>query len=470
MANSNHNGKTVEIILSEAEELAQSDVSAETYYMASALRRIQSLELDLTRETIAHVANHLRTDSIDNPASGHLLAMLLRNTPTRQSVYESLLEARHPGWNSHLSDNPQRPLPDAFAELGSEMAEWTVDYVDEVVEAAGAMLDSKNHQNRLAALRACERLGASHLAGACLDLFKAGPPDTRTRALLAASRLSDLDRSVKDQVIERFFDRSEDELVRLSALEALLSIRPSSDLQRLIGLTSQVYGLVRESPMFIEALLDVALDSLASPIEKALSSHKLETLPGTLLRRVARCGFLPNALRQSSLRAFRDGMSFVSQSGSGRFGTVVHRNSSWKSAFVGHVGVSVTGSGGYIIDCTTGRDPKAVSRISFGRWKSGRKFYGFRIDCPRRANLSKVVLRAKEIMSWRTEYDGAHNNQKGKWFKGWFCRPRYWEADCVGFAETCYERSGGNPTPRRKEAGRGWPLTPREQRDHMCKV
>jgi hypothetical protein len=47
------------------------------------------------------------------------------------------------------------------------------------------------------------------------------------------------------------------------------------------------------------------------------------------------------------------------------------------------------------------------------------------------------------------------------------CGPEYWEADCVGFTEHCYEYAGGNPTPDEFETGAGWPLTPREQRDHM---
>ena len=95
-------------------------------------------------------------------------------------------------------------------------------------------------------------------------------------------------------------------------------------------------------------------------------------------------------------------------------------------------------------------------------------------------NRKKVVNRAREIASWRTKYDGAHNNQKGKWFKkcvkrkwGWaWCvkeKRDFWESDCVGFAEHCFEYSGGNPSRKNFETGvGGWPLTVREQRDETA--
>lgn len=340
MSNSGTTAQTIEQILNEGETLAQSGVTSEVNFMPSVLRTIRDVERQSNSEAISDSVRYLQDDTINNPAAGHVLAMVLRHSPTRQSTYEAMLDETLPDWTVHLGDNPQTPLPDIFTGVGAITAEWNVGYSDGILEATSAMLQSTLQQNRVAALRACERIGARELAQACFDLFQNGPDDTRSRALLAAARLSDLSGDVQVQVINRFFDAHEDEFTRLCALEALLSTRPSDHLQSLKASEGEITSLVSGSPSFIEGLLDLALDSIEPTIVAALANYELSDLPETLLSRISRSQFLPMNLRQSSASILQQKTSIVPHSGQSKFGTVVHRDSSWTSAFVGHVGVS----------------------------------------------------------------------------------------------------------------------------------
>ncbi|MDE0505214.1 MAG: hypothetical protein OXI86_14145 [Candidatus Poribacteria bacterium] len=468
MSNGSATAQRIESILNEGELLTQFDIPSERNFMPSVMRSIRDLEHESSPENLANAVEHLCDASVKNPATAPLLEMILRHTPTRQSLYEAMLDDILVNWRSHLDDNPQTPLPEIFTEIGDKIRYKKMDYPDDLLEITKNMLECDIQQNRIVALRACEKLGTSELVEVCYEKFRNGRDDTRSRALLAASRLSDMNNDVQSEIINLFYDRNEDEFTRFCALEALLSPHSSEHLQALENPDSEFLSLIAENSYFIEALLDLALDSVAPTIENALHSRGLDGIPETLLRRIARSRTLSIDLRLPSANILQKNFKISPPTERSRFGTLVHRDSSWFN--IGHVGVSIDKDGDCIIDCSTGRDPNAVSMVSFEKWKDRHRFYGFRVDHPRRADLYGVVRTAKKISSWRTEYDGNHFNQKGKWFKGWFCRPRYWESDCVGFAETCYEESGGNPTPDHKEKGLGWPLTPEEQRNFMRNI
>jgi hypothetical protein len=143
-------------------------------------------------------------------------------------------------------------------------------------------------------------------------------------------------------------------------------------------------------------------------------------------------------------------------------GNLVHRRSSFPvfGAIIGHAGIVVGPN--RIIDCSTDRGRKAVKEISFAEFEAGETFYGEReLPGATQQQKSRIVARAKEIAGWATEYDGAHNNQKGRWFNEG-TNDAYWEADCVGLCEHCYEFVGLNIV-----SDEGVLLTVPEQRDAM---
>ena len=146
-------------------------------------------------------------------------------------------------------------------------------------------------------------------------------------------------------------------------------------------------------------------------------------------------------------------------------GNLVHRRSSVPvfGAIVGHAAVVVSAKN--VIDCSVGRGRTAVREITFEEFKDEEEFWGEReLQGATSEQKSKVVARAREIASWATEYDDAHNNQKGKVFNQGQ-QNEYWEADCVGFCEHCYEHAGLNIVPNE-----GVILTVPAQRDAMRRV
>ena len=146
-------------------------------------------------------------------------------------------------------------------------------------------------------------------------------------------------------------------------------------------------------------------------------------------------------------------------------GNLVHRKSSIPvfGAIVGHAGIVVGPD--RIIDCNLGRGRASVGELSFTEFVAGEEFWGERelagvTDQQRNA----VVARAREIASWATEYDDLHNNQKGEWFNEG-SPDKYWESDCVGLAEHCYEFASLDIV-----VNEGIVLTVPEQRDAMTLV
>ncbi len=143
-------------------------------------------------------------------------------------------------------------------------------------------------------------------------------------------------------------------------------------------------------------------------------------------------------------------------------GNLVHRKSSLPvfGAIIGHAGVVVESN--RIVDCNVGRGRASVREIPLNEFIAGEEFWGERelpgITGQQRKGIAK---RAREIANWVTEYDDLHNNQKGEWFdRG--TADEYWEADCVGLAEHCYEHVGADIV-----GNEGVLLTVPEQRDAM---
>jgi hypothetical protein len=146
-------------------------------------------------------------------------------------------------------------------------------------------------------------------------------------------------------------------------------------------------------------------------------------------------------------------------------GNLVHRRSSIPifGAIIGHAGIVVGAD--RIIDCNTERGRVSVREVSFDDFVSGEEFWGER-ELPEATSGQKsgIVARARQIASWATEYDDAHNNQKGRVFNQG--QPdEYWEADCVGLCEHCYEHVGLDIV-----SNEGIFLTVPEQRDAMRRV
>jgi hypothetical protein len=143
-------------------------------------------------------------------------------------------------------------------------------------------------------------------------------------------------------------------------------------------------------------------------------------------------------------------------------GNLVHRRASIPvfGSIIGHAGIVVAAD--RVIDCSVGRGRRAVQEISLQQFINGEEFWGEReLPGVTPQQKSRIVARAREILLWPTEYDDAHNNQKGKWFNEGTSN-RYWETDCVGLCEHCYEHVGLDIV--RKE---GTPLTVTSQRDSM---
>jgi hypothetical protein len=305
---------------------------------------------------------------------------------------------------------------------------------------------------------------------ACIIRKSLSQKDTprRQMAIITASRLSPLDSDLRTQVLAILLDSNLSISERVLACECLMASCSSA------GETADFVKclLTREldPTPFLNSLLDIPVKEVVDIVTQCLNSLPVRDLPIDTLLRISRSQLVGQSLREEASRTsnalFEAG--FQSRLDGSRYGLLVHRNSSASAAWVGHAGIFV--SEDEVIDCSTGRDPKAVRKIPFSQWKDGNECWGIRQDDDHPVDIEKAVLRAHTVSSWRTEYDGAHNNQKGKWFSPFFGGPKYWEADCVGFTEDCYERAGGDPTPSAFEEGSGWPLTVREQRDHMRRV
>jgi hypothetical protein len=418
-------------------------------------------------ELVYPILNYLCECKVDGSIARIFLGSLSRLIPGRQFLFESRLQKLLPNWQENLRGNPQAPLASEFTDMSLQVISDRLEVPHRYIEAIITCLHSTDDGVVAAGLHACQHAGMFEVIPACRKLWSSGSEPIRSQAILTSARLSVLDESTYSDLCSIAMNSNHYFEDRISASEAFLN---ATGWAQRINLSNVLSGEEIGSQFGLQLLNLVLDDSRFNQTPQVLAEvdrfFTASNLPESTLRRIAR---LPSISVETRQAAYSRVLSLLPQERGGKFGLIAHRNSLVTGAFVGHTGIFVDEDS--IVHCEPWKGHHAVRKDSFTEWKSGNECWGIREDYKHpKANLRKAVDLALEIESWRTEYDGSHNNQKGKWFKPWFGGPKFWESDCVGFTEHCYEEAGGNPTPNDFEDGSGWPLTPREQRDHMRKV
>jgi hypothetical protein len=455
------------VLLEAAGPSVQRDAS-EYNFMSAANRLMRKTEARFGDACIKPIIEHIQDSNGQDPCARLYLDSLTRLLPGRQREYKLSLANNYPEWQSRLDSNPQDPLPEEFREASLAASLIKIPASQELCEVLDSAASSANLDVVKSAHKLIECVASTDFLWIIRKSLSQSDNPRRPIAILTASRLSPLDSDLRSQVISILLDGSCNISERVNACECLMA--SSSSASETFDVIKNLITTETDPTPFLNSLLDIPVKEVAGIIVQCLGNLSISALPDDTLHRVSRSQFVSQSLREEATRIFSARLEADLESGlaSDRYGLLVHRNSSAGAVWVGHAGIFV--SADEVIDCSTGRDPNAVRKIPFSQWKDGIECWGIRQDDDHPVDLGKAVLRAQIVSSWRTEYDGAHNNQKGKWFTSWFSDSKYWEADCVGFTEDCYERAGGDPTPSEFEAGSGWPLTVREQRDHMRKV
>jgi len=454
------------MLLADVAKLADSTrfaMDSEGYTFLSGAARLLAVASELYGSRLVDAATGmLRDGDVDTPLARLLIGVVLRAADSRQRRFENQLAAREAGWKTLMAGGLDAARRSMLTDVSAAVLAEKMTEPTRLMDALERATLSSRADVVITALRASERIGTPRSLGLCLSVSEhARNPMVRTRALLSSARLSLLDRGVQEEFVTKSADRQLATAVRLNCFEAALIGGGHRDLP---GIVEALEDSDPASPGLVNAALDSRIAAAVPAIEKQIGRLSIDTLPDATLRRCARNMSLKHEI-WSHARDLSTANAHVLFEAASVRGLVVHRNSPWSAAWIGHAGIMI--SENTVLHCTTERDPHAVGQDSFEDWRAGYECWGYRRDATHNVDLEKAISRALEIASWRTEYDGTHNNQKGEWFKGWMCGPEYWEADCVGFTEHCYEYAGGNPTPDEFETGAGWPLTPREQRDHM---
>ena len=448
-------------------ETALNSRDAELYnFMQPANKTMRHIESKFGQQAIEPVIERLNDSTVDGPIVRVLLQFLLRSIPTRQTIFEAALSKSLPDWKTVLAEDREAHYAAEFQAAHQEALKAAVRYPDGFLAALIKATGSQYPDVAQFALRQCRLVGVTELLESCLAQADSPTANVRSCALTTAAALSVLDKGTNLKLRELALQSKRPLGDRLAGLDAWL-VSSEAD-NAALEFVANYESILFNEPEFLNSVLDssaVGADHLRQRLNTQLNP---DGLPDSTLRRLRRLPEIAAPLSEAASARIADNlMMAATRSEPGRFGLLVHRNSD--GVFVGHTGIFIGED--RVIDCTVGRDPRAVGETPFQEWKEGGgECWGIRRDCNHPVDLVRAVDRAREIASWRTEYDGSHNNQKGAWTRDWFWGPRYWEADCVGFTEHCYEHAGGNPTPDEFEVGAGWPLTPREQRDHMCKV
>lgn len=327
------------------------------------------------------------------------------------------------------------------------------------------------------AISLAHRASGTDISESVLNIASSEDSSSRASALFYLSCYPDLARKAS-VVAVKYLSNPNSITVRTAAFR-VMGASKDIDLLRSVslGLTT-----VSDVSQLLDVLLDLQSQEHLTEVTRLLSSVNLSDLPDATLRRIRRNDLLLSDVRESAQLKVGEELSarFDRNREDPKFGCVVHRNTGFSTLWIGHAGIYI--GNGEVVHCTTSHDPRAVHRVSIDEFiTGGGAFWGYRRDDNLPDDRHQTVVDiALETCSWNTKYDGAHNNQKGEWFEK--CVKRnpirictryerdYWESDCVGFVEHCFERAGGNPTPNDFESGFGWPLTPREQRDHTVFV
>lgn len=461
--------KIFDSVVSEA-RLATSNNDSEAYnFLKGAnqqLRRLEEKE-DLEIYTNALIS-YLGSIKADEPAARHLLGSLFRIIDI-DCMVTSYYTMRKNGIKD--KDIEASIYPAGFLSVLSRFT------------------GSKTIDVACTALQCCSKVGASSTTQACLKIAvdKKATTDIRSAAILAVTD-SPLLTKAEGLVIRDLYYASRNKKLRLRCFDVFFQ-RPEliNELETKILTKNKT---LFQNPKYLRTLLDLGTKNHSKRISKTFASLPLKSLDDTIHRRLVRNPFVSKTIKKEAKKLIDFKLSHYPTrcndadidtpiAHDKRIGLIMHRNST--GIFVGHAALfigDIDGDGKDVIEVgTTGFGTDAARRISFADYLSGGAFWGFREDAEHQVDIRGVIDRALDICSWRTKYDGMHNNQKGKWFKkcvernliGWCTKKvnNYWEADCVGFTERVYEDNHGNPTPSEYESGWGWPLTVREQRDHM---
>lgn len=446
----------------------EADLSSDSedyVFMRAAVRQSRRAEAQFGTQCVPEIIEMLRNQQAPNGATKVFLSTLLRLLPTKQKLFNEALSHKLPSYYTFLNSNPQDILPPEVRQISLQISRIETKVPDDLVPILINLLGCKKSDIVTNVLKFIEQTGDQRLAAQVLKLTFSDVLAIKQRSLQALGAFMIGDEVVFSRLAEVALDKDESKATRASAMECLLG-STTSERQIQKDIIMEVKSETSDAEL-LEVLLDSGDAEILSKIASELRSKSLSIFDQTVLRRVARLQNTSLELRTTAIALLQNQNTELHDSalnGGQRVGLLAFRKmASSALAGLGHVGVF---SGmEEMIDCNSGRDPRAVQAITWGEFSHQTECYGVYKENDS-VDLQKVVARATEISSWRTAYDDNHLNQKGQWFKAWFCRPRYWETDCVGFTEHCYEFAGTNIVPNSDE----FPLTPREQRDHMLLV
>lgn len=464
--------RALQIIRSE-NDAAKTAIGSEEYnFMPTANRELRAIEVTHRANCIEPFTEMLLDPTFEGPGARLLIGGITRLMPTRQSYFEHSLDTRFPTWQSFLtSSSPQNSYPLEFNIAGEEARTIGFEYPTKLMRCIEKNLQSKYPDVVVATLQSCAKIGDNRLSKICREHITSEDKAIRNTAITSCARLSALDTKMQEFFRHFLYSKAPIDEKNI-AFEAFMNVFSSEENRKIIS------GIIEDSNLsdlvqshgFLNNMLDLPREDLNKLREQLVTKFDISELPDSSLMRIVRLNVLDHKIRTAAnkvLKTRHDNSEFLNQEKLtvSRYGLLAHRASKY---WVGHTCIFI--SEDQIIDMTTGRGHDAVKQISFQRWKDGRECWGIREERKNDGhyvNLDRAVAVAKEIASWKTEYDTFHLHQKGKWNKPWSCRPKYWEADCVGFTEHCYEMAGGDPIPNREES---WPILPTQQRDHMTKV
>jgi len=464
--------KLLDTVVLEGQHAISIRDAADYNFMRSASRVMRKAELTFGTQCIIPIIDLIADKDIDGPSIRLFLLTLRRLIPTRQSVFEKHLEDLFPSWRNALQGNPQETLPEEFHIASMKACQQEINFPVGLIAAIEKATQSNYPDVVIAALKFLEYAGIRDSIEIVRKLINSKNESIRVASILTAARLSTLDKSLNVELFDLMLNPMRSISERKSASEVLLINSSLSVSEEVIDFIKHTLLARNDVNIFYDTLLDSTNTTIFALLGRFISENGIiANLSQSTLRRIQRTRNMDAKLRNLSLNTLLEQKEISKQfiaSNETRYGLIAHRNSDATAAFVGHACISINEN--EVIDCSTSRGSNAVQIITFNEWKSNLECWGLRSDDDHSVDLQKAVNRAHEINSWRTEYDANHLNQKGEWIKGWFCTPKYWESDCVGFTEHCYEYAGGDPTPSEFESGAGWPLTVREQRDNLHKV
>ncbi len=443
-------------VLREA-KLAETNKDGEAYnFLKSANSSLKVLEDQYDHDYLVDILiDYLTNLNINQPGARHLLSMLFR-----------LISI------DNYSDLQYKLVEQGVSETEIESSVYPAGFI----KVLSRYIGSKRNDIAMMSLQYSGKVGTVTLRKKCLRLAtnikKASAIRSYAVLALTETPLTDVDQA--NTILEMFYKEKNKQL-KTRCFEILFT--EHYDGSELEAKVLKKYPKLLSEYEYLRSFLDLCDSRHEKVIIDVSKKIKLEKQPDDILRKMQRNKIIPRDLRRKCDAIVKMNVkAVVAEINENYAGLLIHRDSGFSGLWVGHSGIYIGNND--VIHLTTGHDPYACHRTSLTAWKSsGSTFWGFRRDHRHNVNLTQAINKAWEIASRRTKYDGGHNNQKGKWFykckkRHWWggCKKRvrdYWEADCVGFTENLYERSGGNPTPSSYESGWGWPLTVREQRDRM---